>query len=297
MSPLDNEATKIVAWDVNGRVWHLAGAGAGREGVRLLDQTGHMFAPTSLLVSEGARQDGATFLRSVRSKKEWDFVVLIRGTSKPLVRSTVRDFLAIHDAWFRGWSTDRTCTVGTFTRHQGWRFQQVQLDAAPVPTDGYGDPARNGAATYQMSAVAMDPLAHHFDETSTWVNTLGLGEGIVRVRNAADQPGWVRYTANGPGRFAIQDPTNAELLRLVETPKILAGETLRIDTHPRHRTARVYSPANPNGRNVWGQLAGRRWFAPIPPWSSTDIVVRVQDGGTVESSVTATISPRSSRPF
>ncbi len=296
MSPLDNEATKIVAWDVNGRVWHLAGAGAGREGARLIDQTGHMFAPTSLLVSEGARQDGATFLRSVRSKKEWDFLVLLRGTSKPLVHSTVRDFLAIHDAWFRGWSTDRPTTIGTFTRHQGWRHQQWQLDAAPVPADGYGDPARNGAALYQMSAVAMDPLSHHFDEPQTWVNTLGLGEGTVRARNAADQPAWPRYTMNGPGRISIQDPTDSELLRVVETPMILDGETLRIDTHPRRRTARVYSPANPNGRNVWGQLAGRRWFASVLPWTSLDIIVRVQ-GGTTASAVSVTVSPRSSRPF
>ena len=81
-----------------------------------------------LLVSEGARQDGATFLRSVRAKKEWDFIAVISPASKSPGMNAVRDFHAVHDAWFRGWSTDKTCTVGFFTRHQGWRFQQVQLD-------------------------------------------------------------------------------------------------------------------------------------------------------------------------
>lgn len=289
MNPLlSNTATKTVWWDINGRVWHLHGANAGREGVKLTAQTGHMFAPVALLVSEGARQDGATFLRSVRSKKEWDFVVFLAG-------STVRDFHAVHDAWFRGWSTDTPGTLGVFTPHQGWRFQQYRLDTAPAPVGEY-DPALNAAVSYQISATAMDPLEHHLDETSTWTNTLGLNESTVRLRNAADQPAWPRYTMNGPGRWYIQDPTDDLLLRVVQTPLLVADEELRIDTHPRHRTARVYSDANPSGRNVWGQLAGRRWFASAPPWSSTEIIVRVE-GGNTSSEIVATVSPRSSRPY
>ncbi|WP_201298122.1 phage tail protein [Nocardia sp. CY41] len=289
MTLLLPESTKIVIWNVDARPWHVHGLGAGREGVTLIGQTGHMFAPVSLLVSEGARQDGATFLRSVRHKKEMDLLVFIRGR-------TVRDFQAIHDAWFRGWSTDRPCTIGTFTHHQGWRYQQVQLDSAPEP-QGDVDPAKNAAITFQMSVTAMDPLTRHFDETVTWTNTLGLNEGVLRMRNAADQVAWPRYTMPGPGRYWIQDPTDSDGLRIVQTPILLAGETLRIDSHPRHRTARVYSAAHPSGRNVWGQLAGRRWLASLPPWSSTDIVVRVSDGGTTESAVTGTVSPRSSRPY
>lgn len=290
MNPLLRaDTTKIVVWDVNGRVWHLHGTGGGREGVTLDRQTGHMFAPVQLLVSEGARQDGATFLRSVRSKKEWDFVVFLRGT-------TPRAFYAVHDAWFRGWSTDIPCKVGYFTRHQGWRYQLVQLDAAPTPV-GDTDPARNSGVEYQMSATAMDPLERHLPEDDLWINEDGLNEGIVRGRNAADQPAWPRYTMNGPGRFHIGDPIDGDTTRIVDTPVIEAGEELRIDTHPRHRTARVYSDAEPSGRNVWGQLAGRRWFAALPPWSVTDITVRVSEGGTLASSVRIDVSPRSSRPF
>lgn len=286
---LQPDTTRIVVWDINGRVWHIHGAGAGREGVHLLDQSGYMFAPVSLLVSEGARQDGATFLRSVRSKKEWDFVAFITGTS-------VRHFQTVHDAWFRGWSTDLPVTVGYFTRHQGWRFQKYQLDTAPNPV-GAIDPARNHGASYQISATAMDPLVAHLSEDDIWINADGLNEGTVRARNAADQPAWPRYTMPGPGRYHIGDPIDGDTSRIVETPVIAAGEELRIDTHPRHRTARVYSAANPSGRNVWAQLAGRRWFASLPPWSSTDITVKVSDGGTTSSAVRVDVSPRSSRPF
>lgn len=290
MNPLLlDQGTKIVVWDVHGRVWHLHGPGAGREGVRLTKQAGFMFAPVTLLVSEGARQDGATFLRSVRSKKDYDFFVWIDG------RGDVRAFHAIHDAWHRGWSTDIPCKIGYYTRHQGWRYQMVQLDAAPE-LQGEMDPARNAAVEYQMSVSAMDPLERHIGESHVWVNSDGANQGVVRARNAADQPAWLRYTMNGPGRFAIEDPAGGETPRVVETPLIDDGEELRINTHPRQRTARVYSGADPEGRNVWAQLAGRRWLSALDPWSSTSIVVRVTEG-TLESTVRVDVTPRSSRPF
>lgn len=292
---LESHDTKIAIWDVNGRVWHLSGVNAGREGVWLSQHTGFMFAPTQLLVSEGARQDGATFQRSVRAKKEWDFLVVISGAAKVQGVNPVRDFLAVHDAWFRGWSTDKPVTVGYFTRYQGWRFQQAQLDMAPEPF-GDVDPARNGMAAYKMSATAMDPLEHQFDETSVWTNSAGVGQGIVRVRNAADQPMWPRYTMNGPGRWSILDPVAGDLTRMVQTPTLKPNQTLRIDTHPRHRTARLYTDGATESVNVWAQLAGRRWMQSMAPWSSTEITVKVE-GGTTQSSLIATGTPRSSRPF
>ncbi|MFI1914820.1 phage tail protein [Nocardia sp. NPDC020380] len=254
-----------------------------------------MFAPVQLLVTEGARQDGATFQRSVRMKKEWDFIALVSGSGKSTAGESVREFHAVHDAWFRGWSTDKPVTVGYYTRHQGWRYQQVHLDAAPEPI-GDVDPARNAFQAYKMSATAMDPLERHFEETAVWTNTAGSGEGIVRVRNAADQPAWPRYTMNGPGRWSILDPTGGDVLRLVQTPMLKSGETLRIDTHPRHRTARLYSKEWTEPRNVWAQLNGRRWIASLPAWSSTDITVRIE-GGNTQSSLIASTTPRSSRPF
>ncbi|WP_216917518.1 phage tail protein [Nocardia noduli] len=292
---LNSHSTKVVVWDINGRVWHVAGPNSGREGVRLSQQSGFMFAPTQLLVSEGARQDGATFLRSVRSKKEWDFLVVISPVGKIGSEHRVRDFHAVHDAWFRGWSTDKPVTVGYFTRHQGWRFQQVQLDAAPEIV-GDTDPAHDALALYRMSATAMDPLERHFEETAVWTNTLGLNEGTVRARNAADQPAWPRYTMNGPGRWSILDPVGGDTPRLVQTPTLLANQTLRIDTHPRHRTARLHTDGNTAGVNVWAQLAGRRWLAALPAWSSTDLLVQVEGGNTASSLIVA-VTPRSSRPF
>lgn len=296
-SPFDNELTKVVYIGISGRCWHLSGPGAGAEGVTLGDNpTGHMFAPVSLLLSEGARQDGASFLRDVKSKKEMDIIVDIGGDSIPLILQSARHFLAVHDAWFRDWSTKTPGIWAYFTRHQGWRYQQVRLDSAPVPVTGI-DPAINYHEAYQMGVVALDPMMSHFGEHSVWVNSKGLGEGIVWARNAADQPAPPRYTMNGPGRFHILDPGfAADTTRIVETPPILAGETLRIDTHERHRTARVYSPGNPSGRNVWGALAGRKWFGEIEPWATVPITVMVT-GGATESTVRVDVSPRSSRPY
>ncbi|AHH16591.1 putative phage tail protein [Nocardia nova SH22a] len=298
MNPLlEVDTTKTVYWGCrSGKPWHLAGVGAGVEAVAIGDSpTGHMFAPVSILTSEGARQDGATFLRSLRNKKEVDAVVSIGGHALPKILMTPRQFYAVHDAFWRDWSTDVPGTLGFYTRHNGWRFQQVRLDAAPEPTTGV-DPATTLHESYTVSFVAMDPLEQHLGEYFVWLNEDGRNEGIVKARNAADQEAWPRYTMPGPGRYWIQDPTDPDGLRLVQTPPIDDGETLRIDSHPRHRTARVYSDANPDGRNVWGALAGRRWLASLPPWSSTDIVVRVE-GGNLDSSVRVDVTPRSSRPF
>ncbi|GAB4582628.1 phage tail protein [Nocardia sp. IFM 10818] len=291
------EDTKIVYWGCRSHTaWPLAGVNAGARGVTLGgDPKGYMFAPVSLLVSEGARQDGATFLRSVRSKKEIDWVVHVGGDRLPSPFASARHFHAVNDAWWRDWSTDTPGTLGFFTRHQGWRFQRVRLDSAPEPTTG-SDPVLNLHEAYTMGLVALDPLAAHLDEWDVWLNTDGLNEGVVRARNAADQPAWPRYTMPGPGRYSIEDPTG-QSLRIVETPKILAGETLRIDTHPRHRTARVTSEANPAGRNVWGALGGRRWLASLPPWSATDLVVRCSDGATTAAGVRVDVTPRASRPW
>ncbi|MBF6459799.1 phage tail protein [Nocardia puris] len=291
MNPLlANEETKIVAWDFNGRVWHLQGAGAGRENVRITSQTGWYFGPGSLITAKGARQDGETYLRDRNDPKMWDFKVLVTGDG------TVRGFHAVNDAWLRGWAKRTECTVGWYTRHQGWRFDRVRMDESPEPQTDI-DPARNRAVEYLMSATALDPKMRHLDETALWVNSAGLNEGVVPVRNPADQEGWPRYTMPGPGRYHIGDPVGGDFTRIVETPKLEVGEELRIDTHPRHRTARVYSAGTPSGRNVWGQLAGRRWFASIPPWSSVNIPVRVTDGGGLAAAVRVDLTPRSSRPF
>ncbi len=294
---LEHEATKVGYIGArSGRFWHLAGAGAGREAVTLGDNPdGHLFAPVSILVSEGARQDGADFLRSVRHKKEFDFVAHVGGDSIPMIIQGARHFHAINDAWLRDWMTDVPGTMCWFTRHQGWRYQQVRLDVAPKPTTGI-DPVINLHESYLMSVVALDPLMSHLPEPQVWTNAAGLGEGVVRARNAADQPAWPRYTMNGPGRWWIGDLGGGDEPRIVQTPPILAGETLRIDTHPRHRTARVYSNANPSGRNVWGALAGRGWFASVPAWDSVAVPVRITEGNT-ESTIRVDVSPRSSRPY
>ncbi len=247
-----------------------------------------IFAPVHLLVSEGARQDGATFNRSVREKREMDATFSIVG-------ETMREFHANHDRFFRNVSTDIPGIIGRYTKYAGWRWNPCQLSEAPTPTTGI-DPAFNYHEAYDINLTGMDPLYRSFDEEQTWSNTLGLNEGVLPMRNYADQVGYPRYTMPGPGRYYIQDPTDTELLRVVQTPMILAGETLRIDTHQRRPTARLHSGLyGENSRNVWAQLKGRRWLGPLPAWSSTDIVVRVEGGSTL-SKVTGVVTPRFARP-
>lgn len=297
MSLLDLDVTKVVyvgapdADGKRGKVWHLAGPNAGDEGAILgPNPKGLMFAPFELLTSSGARQDGATFLRSVRHKRDGDITIQLGG-------DTVRAFQTVHDEWFRSWNSDVPGHLGLYTKYAGWRFHPVHFADDPEPTTGV-DPAFNCFESYEMSYTAMDPLYRTFDEENTWTNELGLNEGLLRSRNAADQRSWPRYTMNGPGRFYIEDPLPVDdEIRIVQTPMLLAGETLRINTHERRPTARLYSTIyGENYRNVWGQLKGRRWLFAVRPWRSEEIVVRVEGGNTMSSIIVAS-TPRFSRPF
>lgn len=297
MSLLRSEQTKIVYIGppkrdgTPGKPWHLAGPNFGLQGAFLeTGMKGHMFGPVDLLVSEGAKQDGATFLRSIRGKREYDLPVTIFG-------DTMREFFQRHDEFFRSTSTDVPGHLAFFTRYNGWHYTRVQLDSAPEPVSG-GDPAGDYSESYVVGVTAMDPAYLSFDEEHQWTNTLGTNEGVLRIRNAAHLEMWPRYTMNGPGRFWIGDPIDSDdEIRILQVPELHEGEELRIDTHPRRPTARLYSAATGfNGRNVWGQLGGRRWLKPIQPWSSKEVVVRVE-GGSTKSSVIVHGTPRGTRPF
>lgn len=296
MSILDSDLTKIVYIGPPndgrpGRVTHLAGPNAGREGVWLeTGMKGHVFGPVHLLTSEGAKQDGATFLRSIRGKREFDLPITIEGR-------TMREFYERHDAFFRSLETDRPGHWATFTRYAGWQYTRVQLDQDPEPLSGV-DPSFEYSESYLIGVTAMDPAYLTFDEEGFWQNDIGVDEGIIRQRNPGLLPMWPRYTMKGPGRWWIEDPLEApDQLRMLQTPELAANEELRIDTHPRRPTARVYSPATGfNGRNVWGQLGGRRWLRPVKPRSSRELVVRVE-GGNNDSWIIAHGTPRGTRPY
>lgn len=299
MTPPAETTTKVIWCDVNGRIWHLAGPARGREGVIWgEDPKGHFMPPYELLADEGARQDGATFRRPVTSKREMDFKVSI-GNLVGLTMTGMRHWQAVHDLWWRGWSTRTPGHMCVWTRAKGWRTSPLYLDGSPEPLVGF-DPARNLHETYLISATAFDPYYSALTREVTWTNTAGTNQGVLKIRNDASEPGWPRYTCKGPGRYSIQDLDPAADpdadLRMLRLPMILSGETLQIDIHPRNRTARVYNASGIYLRNVWGQMAGRRIINPIQAWGTTEINVTVE-GGDLTSEVVATLVPKNARPL
>ncbi len=299
MTPPADTRTKIVWVDINGRVWHLAGAARGVEGVIIGDDPkGHFFPPHELLFDEGARQDGATFRRSVTSKREIDFKVSI-GNLVGLEIADMRHWQMVHDLWWRGWSKKQPGHLCFWTRSKGWRTTQLYLGDAPEPLSG-SDPALNLHESYLVSATGFDPFYAALQREVTWVNSAGTNQGVLPVRNDASEDSWALYTCKGPGRYSIQDFDPAADpdgdIRMLRTPMITSGETLRIDLHPRNRTARVYNASGIYLRNVWGQMAGRRILHAIPPWGTTDINVTVESGD-LTSEVVATLTPKNARPM
>lgn len=299
MRPLLDTRTKIVWIDIFGRPWHLAGRGVGAEGVIWgNDPKGWTFAPHELLADEGARQDGATFRRAVVSKREMDFNISI-GNRVGLAIRDMRHWQMVHDLWWRGWSRKQPGQLCVWTKAKGWRHCPLYLSDAPEPTGGL-DPAHNLNEIYTVSAVGFDPFWAGLDREVSWVNSAGTNQGILRMRNDASEPGWARYTLKGPGRYSVQDfdpAADPEAdLRMLRLPLLASNETLRIDLHPRHRTARVYNASGAVLRNVWGQMAGRRILNPIPAWSSTEINVSVEDGD-LTSEIVGSLVPLNARPL
>lgn len=299
MTPPADTRTRIVWIDVNGRAWHLAGPNRGREGVIWgEDPKGLFFPPHELLFDEGARQDGATFRRPVVSKREMDFKISI-GNFVGLTITDIRHWQMVHDLWWRGWSKRLPGHLCIWTRAKGWRTSPVYLDGAPEPLDAF-DPAVNLHESYMVSATAFDPFWSGLNREVRWVNSAGTNQGVLNVRNDASEPGWARYTLKGPGRYSVQDFDPAADpdgdLRMLRLPMLVAGETLRIDLHPRNRTAVVYNASGAVLRNVWGQMAGRRILNPIPAWGTTEINVTLE-GGDLTSEVVASLTPKNARPL
>lgn len=299
MTTLTSALTKAVWIDIYGRQWHLAGPGVGAEGVILgAGPKGYTFAPHQLLFDEGARQDGATFRRSVVSKRQADFNVSI-GNQVGLAIRDIRQWQMVHDLWWRGWSRNAPGHLCFWTRGKGWRTTPLYLGAAPEPMTGY-DPSLNLHETYTMSAIGFDPFWSSLQREVTWINSAGTNQGVLNMRNDASEPGWARYTLKGPGRYSIQDFDPAadpdSDLRMLQLPMLVTGETLQIDLHPRDRTARVYNASGSYLRNVWAQMAGRRILNPIPPWGTTPIAVTVESGD-LTSQVVGTLVPKNARPM
>lgn len=299
MNPLLDTRTKVVWIDVYRRPWHLAGRGAGAEGVIWgRDPKGVMFPPHEILFDEGARQDGAEPRRPVTSKREMDFNVSI-GNLVGLPIRDMRHWQMVHDLWWRGWSKRQPGHLCIWTKGKGWRKSPLYLDGAPAPTNGM-DPSKNLNEVYTVSATAFDPFWAGLQREVNWVNTAGTNQGVLKIRNDASEDGWARYTCKGAGRYSIQDFDPAAdpegEIRMLRTPMIEAGETLQIDLHPRNRTARVYNASGIYLRNVWGQMAGRRILHAIPAWGTTEINVTVEDGD-LTSEVVGTLVPKNARPL
>ncbi|MEU2106500.1 phage tail protein [Nocardia sp. NPDC019255] len=299
MTLLTKDVTKVVWVDVNSRPWHLAGPGVGAEGVIWgADPKGLMFPPHEILSDAGARQDGATPRRPVVSKKDLDFNVSIGN----LVGLQIRDYRhwqQVHALWWRGWSRRKPGHLCIFTRGKGWRKEPFYLADAPEPHNGL-DPARNLNEVYTLSATGFEPFWAGLEREVKWVNTSGSNQGVLKMRNDASEEAWPRYTLKGPGRYFIQDfdpaaDPDADL-RMMTIPTLVAGETARIDLHPRHRTARVYNASGVYLRNIWGQMAGRRFLNPIQPWGTTEINVAVE-GGDLTSEVVGTLTPLDASPL
>lgn len=284
---LRDRRTKVIWYDINGRVWHLSGYMQGFEGATLGIEPSKMYmADADLLYTEGARQDGASYNGNVISRREIDWEIQIAGR-------TIREYHLINTKWWEGWSMDKTGVLAFFTRENGWRWASARL-VGNVEPKWNKDPALIKACDYDMTISVDSSLFDGRQEFGYWKNVSGSGNGRLTISNPGDQKVSVTYTMPGPGTYSIQDGPGGTMIPL--TP-IKAGQTLKVWSHNEKLICRVYDPGTGiDGRTAWTGYGSKRFRAMLEPRTVNEIKVSVT-GGTVNSQVYATLTPRYFKPF
>ena len=228
----------------NGKVWHLAGPGRGREGVVLARELEGVMQPEfEIRYSEGPYQIGATAERIDWKKRQISLGVVIQpnlNAERPEA-SNPFSYRLIEDSWWQSWSESEPGFLGSFTRTHGWRWLKVTLGEA-TKTAVSIDPVAHGNNMMQwnMTLHAAYPFYSKRALTRTWKADLdtmrdGVSEGIIKIANRGTWYSHPKYLIRGAGDVTIQDGTQGKMVTL---PRFYAsdGDYMMVDTDPTKRT-------------------------------------------------------------
>jgi hypothetical protein len=210
--------TVIVYIDPNSNVFHLNGALAGMEGVRLGEQMqGEQHIPFEQVLIEGAFQLGATIQRTNITKRQINFRVTIGG---PGMNNYA--YRMCEERWWAGQIESSPGWLGMFTRLSGWRWTQV-WPASTVDTAQTKDPVAygNNFAVWDINWLAPNPYYYKPARYATWkaatagpANSDGYYTGNIVLANAADVESYVYYQINGAGLCQLQDNNSTNMVTL-----------------------------------------------------------------------------------
>lgn len=230
--------TQIIYIAPNGSIFHLAGPGAGAEGVRLGQQLqGEQHFPFEQVIMEGAYQFGATIERQNYNKRLINMRVTIGGEN-----FTRYQFQMCDNQWWSGQDETQDGWLGVSTRFTGWRWIPVRpfktVDTAQKMDEGaYG----NNLAVWDVNWIGQRPYYTKPALYGTWFaaqsgqpNKSGLYTGSVKLANRGDLPTHVEYMIDGAGLATVQDNNSSSMVAL---PELTAADGVGLcDTDPANMT-------------------------------------------------------------
>lgn len=241
--------TQVIYIDPNGNIFHLAGPGAGSEGVTLGQQLqGEQQFPFEQVIQEGAYQFGATIQRQNYLKRLINLRVVIGGENFSTYQHQMCD-----NRWWNGQDETQDGWLGVKTRFTGWRWIPVR-PFKTVDTAQKMDPVAfgNNMAMWDINWIAQRPYYTKPAVYKTWYaaqsgqpSASGVYGGQVTLANRGDLPTYVEYMIDGVGIATVQDNNSTTMVAL--PPMVTSDGPGLCDTDPANQTL---SAANDPADNV-----------------------------------------------
>jgi hypothetical protein len=196
----------------------------------ILRQISGLQAPARFLDNQGARQDGTTYLDSLRDPAQIDMVLEAWGATPDQFRQTMR-------AWLGAWRFDQMGVLNWFTQRMGtWYMPVRQAKSIPDQLQQYPAMHRRQIITWTCRG-----------DNSFWygpdsVSVVGNGSGFNNVMNLGTEPAWPRHLCYGPGTFYIGDGLSGNTITF---GPLNAGQVALITTLPRLRSVVDLSASAP----------------------------------------------------
>lgn len=257
---------KVVYFGCDGTVWHLAGPGQGSEGVWLGPSPSRPGAPISHLTLEGSRSDGAYWQGSTLGTATLGFTAFV-------LTAPGWEFEDTEVRWRRAWSDKQPGHWCEWTPRWGWWCLKVRKHDAPRELAAQ-EASMRGAAVWEHTALAEDPLWRTWESTDAWSTPTVLSDfvpGYVSAWNRGLRAAKPLWLFTGPGTWRVRDSG-----RYVVLPELLPGEELLVDTRDEQWTA--YSSLHPTV-NRWAQIRGRLTES-LAPGERRLLEVGIKDGTT-----------------
>ena len=201
----------------------------------ILRQYSGLQAPARFLDNQGARQDGTTYLDSLREPAQIDMVLEAWGATPDQFRQTMR-------AWIGAWRFDQMGIFNWFTPRMGTWYMPVR-QAKPIPDQLKQYPAMHRRQIISWTARGDNSFWYGPDSVAA---TTGNVSGFNPVMNRGSEPAWPRHLCYGPGTFYIGDGLSGHIITF---GPLYAGQIALITTLPRLRSVVDLSASAPAQAN------------------------------------------------